>query len=195
MSEAHVIIRGRDRFMRYKKVIVLLSKLCCLLPQGIRNQLYEGCRNATGTLGLLVRYALLKSITNTCGDNVSVHPGVYIFNAPNISIGNNVSVHPMCYIDGAGGIEIGNDVSIAHNVTVMSSSHTYDIIDTPIKDQTVSLKRTVIKDNVWIGAKVTILYGCTIGNGSIIAANCVVTKDVLPNHVVAGVPARVMKVR
>jgi acetyltransferase-like isoleucine patch superfamily enzyme len=148
-----------------------------------------------GLKGLVLRYALLKTLAVKCGSNVSVHPGVYLLRPEKLSIGDNVSIHPMCYLDAAGGIEIGNDVSIAHAVTIMSTSHNYNKTDIPIKDQDVTPDATYISDNVWIGAKATILSGRRLNPGCVIAANCVVTKDVETNTIVGGVPNKVLKQR
>ena len=148
-----------------------------------------------GIIGIVLRYALLKSIAVNCGDNVAIYPGVYLLKPDKLIIGNNVSIHPMCYIDSTGGIVIGNDVSIAHGTTIMSSTHNYADVNVAIKDQGIKLLKTEIKDNVWIGAKSTILAGVVVESGSIIAANAVVTKNVPQNTVVGGVPARTIKLR
>ncbi|RIE04487.1 acyltransferase [Cohnella faecalis] len=137
----------------------------------------------------------MKTIAKSCGNNVACHTNVYFFNPENISIGNNVSIHPMCYIDASGGIEIGSDVSIAHGNTIMSATHAYENVYIPIADQGIVLKKVVIKDNVWLGAKATIVCGVTIHSGSIVGANSVITKDTLPNSIVGGVPAKVIKYR
>ena len=152
-------------------------------------------RSTKGYKGLVIRYALLKSLAKSCGDNVSIHPDVYLFSVSNLNLGDNVSIHPMCYIDASGEIDIGSDVSIAHAVTILSTSHTFAEHDVPIKDQTVEMKKTVIDNNVWIGAKATVLCGNMVSSGSVIAAGAVVTHDVPANTVVAGVPARVIKER
>lgn len=143
----------------------------------------------------MIRYALLKSIARKCGDNVSIHPDCYIFHLENIAFGNNVSIHPMCYIDGIGGITIGNDVSIAHGATILSSSHQYGDIHIPIKDQGMFYKETIIENNVWIGAKCSILYGTTVAEGSIVAANSLVNKSYQPFSIIGGVPAKTIKSR
>jgi acetyltransferase-like isoleucine patch superfamily enzyme len=148
-----------------------------------------------GNIGLVIRYILLKTVAKSCGDNVSIYPNVYLFSIQNLSIGTNVSIHPMCYLDAVGGIEIGNDVSIGHGATIMSSTHHYEERAIPIKDQPLELKLTCISDNVWIGAKATVLYGRNVGSGSIIAANCVVTQDIPRNVIVGGVPSRILKHR
>lgn len=101
----------------------------------------------------------------------------------------------MSYLDCTGELNIGNDVSIAHGTTIMTSSHNYSKDTIPIKDQGMSYKKVVIEDNVWIGAKVIILYGLLIKQGTIIAANSTVTKDVISNVIVAGSPAKILKYR
>jgi acetyltransferase-like isoleucine patch superfamily enzyme len=101
----------------------------------------------------------------------------------------------MCYIDATGGIDIGDNVSIAHGTTIMSTTHRYDDLKIPIKDQPVDVFPTLIENNVWIGAKATILAGNIIGTGSIIAANAVITMNVPSMVVVGGVPAKIIKKR
>jgi len=95
-------------------------------------------------------------------------------------------------------IEIGNNILIGENVTIRDSDN-HNIINTDSQiDRTFSEygKTTApikIGNHVWIGLNVTILKGVTIGDGAIVAAGAVVTKDVLPNTLVGGVPARVIK--
>lgn len=187
--------RGRDKFYKYKKYIILLSKFFGIMPLRIRLKIFEHFRMTKGIKGIVIRYALLKSITAHCGDNVSIQPGVYILNPEKISFGDNVSVHPMCYLDATGGIFIGNDVSLAHGVTVMSSQHNFEDAYKPIKDQGVTLQKTIINENVWIGAKATILAGKIVESGSIVGANTVITKNVDANSVVVGIPGRTIKKR
>ena len=78
---------------------------------------------------------------------------------------------------------------------MIPSNHNYARTDIPIYRQGETSKGIVIEDDVWIGARVTILDGVRVGGGSIIAAGAVVSKDVEPFSVVGGVPARVLKSR
>lgn len=188
-------MRGRDKFSKAKPILNLLSGFYALFPQSIRKKLLVHYRNTKGIRGLVIRFALLKTIAISCGDNVSIQPDCYLFFPERMEIGNNVSLHPMCYLDAVGGISIGNDVSIAHGTTVMSSSHMYNNYDIPIKDQEYVVEKTVIEDNVWVGAKVTILCGKHIGTGAVIGAGAVVTRDIAPNTVNAGVPAKAIRER
>lgn len=185
--------RGRDIFRKYKSILNFGTKCYKFFPKRIRIMLWNRISNKKGSIRIAQRYMLLKSLCVEVGDNVSIHDSVFFFNIENIKFGNNVSVHPMCYFQASGGIEIGNDVSIAHGVTLMTQNHSYEDTSNPIKDQPVISKPIVIEDNVWIAAKATILYGRRIGRNSVIAAGAVVTKDVPPNSVVAGVPARVIR--
>lgn len=85
-------------------------------------------------------------------------------------------------------ITIGNNVAISHDVTIMDSD-AHEIKD----DDYQKTKPIHIGNHVWIGTRATILKGVTIGDGSIIAAGSVVTKNVPSNTIVAGVPAKVIK--
>lgn len=187
--------RGRDTFKKYKRIMLLLSRIAGCLPLKIRKRLFDILRNKKGKSGIAIRYILLKSIAKYVGDNVSIREGVYMYNIENIEIGDNVSIHPMCYIEAAGGISIGNNVSIAHLVTIMSCTHIFNDKDIPIKDQDIRCEKTIIEDNVWIGAKATILYGVTVSEGSIVGANSLVNKNVPPFIVVGGIPAKQIKER
>lgn len=187
--------RGRDRLKRIEMFVNIMIYIFKLFPIGFREKMFIFVRGLQGNIGLLVRYVLLKTIAKECGNNVVCHSGVYIFRPGNLSIGDNVSIHPMCYLDAVGGIQIGNDVSIAHGATLMSSTHVYIDMDIPIRDQGVNIGMIKIDDNVWIGAKSTILCGLTINAGSIVGANSVVTKNISKNVIVGGVPAKIIKYR
>lgn len=187
--------RGREQFKKYRVLINFLVHCFSLLPRSVRLKLFEKARMIKGKGGLALRYILLKTVAKRVGDNVSIHPGVYLFHPENLSIGDHVSIHPMCYLEASGGLIIGSNVSIAHGATILTESHRYDSLDIPIKDQGLMFKETVIESDVWIGAKATILYGTTIGSGSIIAAGAVVTKNVPHMAIVGGIPAKVIKMR
>lgn len=187
--------RGREKFKKFEWILNILSELVCVFPVSFRKILLNFFRNMNGVIGLGIRYVLLKAIAKNIGINVGIHPGVYLLNPENLEIGNNVSIHPMCYIDSAGGVTIGNDVTIAHGTTILSTTHNYNSHSIPIKDQPINLKQTVIEDNTWIASKVTILYGVTIGRGSVIGASSVITKKVSPNSIVVGIPGKKIKSR
>lgn len=175
---------GRDKFSKFKSLINLFILFFRIFPIKFRNILFNANRNVNGIKGIAIRYILLKSINPNVGDNVSIHPGCYIFSLENLEIGQNVSIHPMCYIDATGGIKIGNDVSIAHGTTILSTSHSFDNKNVSIKYQEIFKKETTIDSNVRIGSKATILYGIKIGEGSIVGASSFINKNVPANTIV-----------
>ena len=78
---------------------------------------------------------------------------------------------------------------------IFSENHNFDKLDVPIKNQGVTKLKTVIGNDVWIGANVSIMAGVNIGDGCVIAAGAVVTKDIPAHSIVGGVPAKVIKNR
>ena len=186
---------GREKFAKYKPFIRMVGAFYNCFPKSFQMWLFSRIRGRKGLYGIVTRYALVHNLAKSCGDNVVIDDNVYIFNLQNISFGSNVSINPMCYIDGYGGITIGDNVSIAHGATIMSSSHNYQGMNVPIKYQGIERGEVCIEDNVWIGAKATILCGRHVATGCIIGANSVVTKDVPTNEIWGGVPAIKIKDR
>jgi acetyltransferase-like isoleucine patch superfamily enzyme len=92
-------------------------------------------------------------------------------------------------------LSIGDNVMIGPNVVIDTSRHNHDRVDIPMKAQGLSYAPVSIEDDVWIGANVVVTCGVTVGKGSIVGAGAVVTRDVPPNSVVAGVPAQVVRKR
>lgn len=187
--------RGRDTFNKFKPLINLLVSLHRLMPKFLRIKIFGFYQTTKGKKGLIMRYILLKTLAREVGDNVAIHPNVYLFNIENLSLGNNVSIHPMCYLEAKGNIIIKDDVSIAHSVTILSVNHIFKDLKIPIKEQGITMKETVINENVWVGAKASILEGVTIGSGAIVATGAVVNKNVNTNNIVGGVPAKTISIR
>lgn len=188
-------ISGRQRFERAKPVIHLLRRLVLCAPASLRSRLFRSLRTTNGTLGLLSRYVVLSTLARASGDNVGIHPGVYVLHPEGLTLGSNISVHPMSYLDATGGITIGSDVSIAHGATILSTTHTFSNREVPVKYQPIRNKSTTIEDDVWVGAKAIILSGVVIGRGAIVGAGAVVTSDIPPFTIAVGIPARVASVR
>lgn len=105
----------------------------------------------------------------------------------NVSIGRNVIVMPGCLMMSAGGITIEDGAMIAANVQLISNNH--DLYER----QVITCRHVHIGKNAWIGAGATILPGVTIGDNAVVGAASVVTRDVAPDTIVAGNPARVIK--
>ena len=122
------------------------------------------------------------------------------FNTENcISFGDNIEINDYVHIAAAEKIVIGNNVLIASKVFITDINHGIyngSNSDSPLtipNKRLLSTKPVIINDNVWIGEGVCILPGVIIGKGSIIGSLSVVTKDVPPYSIVAGIPAKVIK--
>lgn len=92
-----------------------------------------------------------------------------------------------------GPVTIGSHVNLAQGITVTALNHIFEDSDKRIDEQGVSTTPVTIEDDIWIGANAVILPGVTIGNHSVVAAGAVVTKNVPPHSLVAGVPAKIIK--
>ena len=92
-----------------------------------------------------------------------------------------------------GPVNIGNDVIFAQNVVLSGLNHSYEDISIPTRRQKVKTKTIIVKDEVWIGANAVVTAGVTIGKHSIVAAGCVVVKDVPSYSIVGGNPGRILK--
>ena len=116
---------------------------------------------------------------------------------PSIIIGDNVHIETDCHISAINSIEIGNNVLIASFVYISDHQHGnndyFDILTPPIERNLFSKGAIKIGNNVWIGEKVCILPGVTIGDGAIIGAGSTVTKDIPSYSIAVGNPARVIK--
>jgi len=133
----------------------------------------------------------------TIGDNTHIHPFCIMRTFGGIiHIGKNCSLNPYCIIYGGDkGVKIGNNVMIAAQTMIVAANHSFDRTDIPMKQQGNNSKGVVVEDNVWIGIGCKILDGVTIRTGAIIAAGAVVTKNVEPNTIVGGVPAKLIRKR
>jgi maltose O-acetyltransferase len=130
-----------------------------------------------------------------------IGPGSVIWGTPTITgddnlyckltIGRGCWVNVGCFFDLGAPITIGDQVAIGHQVVILTSSHE---VGTQVRRAAALYAKPVsIGAGAWLGARCTILPGVSIGAGSIVAAGAVVNRDVPPNAMVAGVPARVVK--
>ena len=114
----------------------------------------------------------------------------------NISVGRGCSISNNTSINGAtAGVHIGAHVMIAPGCCIVAFDHGSELNSIPMIHQPLVESPIVIKDDVWIAANCTIRRGVTIGEGAIIGANSVVTKDVEPYTIVGGVPAKLIRSR
>ena len=133
---------------------------------------------------------LLGQITGSeIDESVVVFTPLHINYGKHTKIGKNVFINFDCVFLDLGGITIEDDVFIAPKVSLLSEGH-----PTSSEDRHSLIPRAIhIKKNAWIGAGATILPGVTVGENAVIAAGAVVSKDVAPNTIVGGVPAKFIK--
>lgn len=131
--------------------------------------------------------ALIRELFPNMGENCNIQPPLQVNLGANVKIGSNVSIMYNLLCMSAGGITIEDGVLIAANCSLISNNHDFKI------REILTCKPVVIKKKAWIGAGSTILPGVTIGENAIVAAGSVVTKDVAPNTLVGGVPAKFIK--
>lgn len=112
-----------------------------------------------------------------------------------LCVGDNVGLGTHGFFGCAGGIEIGNNTILGNYVSLHSENHNYSDIHIPIRLQGVNRKGIKIGQDCWIGAKVTILDGTTLGDGCIVAAGAVVRGQIPPYSIIGGVPAKIIKMR
>ncbi len=140
-----------------------------------------------------IRAFLCKRLFRKFGIKVNIEPNVLFFNLSKSEIGDYSGIGMNSYV---GTIKIGNDVMIGEELFAISKNHEFKDISIPMRIQGFQEDRPIIiQDDVWIGSRVTLLPGITIGKGAIIGAGSVVTKDVESYSIVAGNPAKIIKRR
>jgi acetyltransferase-like isoleucine patch superfamily enzyme len=140
-------------------------------------------------LGHRMRRMLAPHIFARVGQNLKCWHFVEWSFGYNLSFGDNVVVHRYVLLDDRGGIEIGNNVSISDYANVYS--HTHDIDDI----HKVYTPPTKIGDGVRLTYHSTVLAGMKVGENALVGTNAVVTRDVPPNHIVVGIPAKTVRVK
>ena len=130
---------------------------------------------------------LMREIFPKMGENSRVVTPLTAVRPHMVKIGRNVVVMPGCLMMSAGGITIDDGAMIAANVQLISNNH--DLYERQI----ITCKPVHIGKNAWIGAGATILPGVTVGDNAVVGAASVVTKDVAPDTIVAGNPAKLIK--
>lgn len=131
----------------------------------------------------------------SCGPGLCVFPDTTVHYPANVSVGTEVFINRGVTITAPAPISIGDKVLIGPYTVINSGNHRFARVDRPIREQGHDLAPIHIQDDVWIGAQATVLAGTTVGHGAVVAAGAVVTRDVAPHSVVAGVPARLVSRR
>lgn len=176
----YMLSLGKHYLLSFKIIRILYKVLfyfCCYLMNSVFN--YIPC--------WFIRRLFLKFMGVSVGDNTTINMSQYILNPKNLKIGEGTHINRGCLLDARGGCYIGDNVSISYRVSLMTGSH-----DCNSKVFSGVYLPICIDDYVWIGAGAIVLQGVKIGKGSVVAAGAVVTKDIEPYSIVAGVPAKVI---
>ena len=138
-----------------------------------------------------IRAALLRSYGAQIGKSCFIRGGLKIQESFNLHLGDSVFVNAECCFDCSAPITVGDRVQFAYQVTLVTGGHKIGEHDSRAGEH--DPKPIEIGEGAWIGARAMILPGVKIGAGAVVAAGAIVTKDVAPDTVVAGVPASVIR--
>ena len=163
-------------------------------------ELYERVQRAVGLTERLnripyddreaIRRAWIELTGTAVDETFHLIPPIYSDQGLNIRVGRNVFINQACILNDIGGIEIGDDVMIGPRVSLLTAGHPLDPIR---RRRQIVAAPIVIEPNVWLGAGATVLQGVTVGADAVVAAGAVVTRDVPPGTLVAGVPGQVLR--
>lgn len=192
-----VVEHRENVWAKAKPVLNIMFGFTQMISIRMAKRILEKKRFKTGWINMAWRYVLLKRIGTTfVGDGYRIiQPNVCIYDADKLTLGERITINDNSYLECSGIVEIGSDVMIGHGVSILSNAHAFSDLETPMNRQGETFGKITIGNNVWIGAKVTILDGVTIGEGAIIGAHSLVNKDVKPFEVVGGTPIHHIRTR
>lgn len=147
--------------------------------------------NATSVRQPELRRELLEQLLGSVGEDVEIRPPFQVDYGSNITIGRGSFLNFNVTALDVASITIGEDVLIGPNVQLLTPTH--PVAPGPRRAKWEAAKPIVLEDNVWLGGGAVIFPGVTVGKNSVVGAGAVVTKDVPPNVVVGGNPARVLR--
>jgi acetyltransferase-like isoleucine patch superfamily enzyme len=215
--QAHSI----PRYFFEQFVLSVCSRIPTIVGIGLRALAYRAIMQMDGLAAIESGVRLRFASNIHLGRQVYLDEGVYIHACPNgVSIGDKTlvmhgsvlhvynfrgmphsSIHIGCnsligeynVIRGQGGVTIGDRVYTSPMVQLIAVNHIFDDPTRPFVDQGITAAGITIEDDVWIGSHAVILDGVRVGQGAVVAAGAVVSKDVPPHVVVGGVPAKIIK--
>lgn len=171
-----------------------MTLLCLILYYAILKHLPSSAgSNPVKRLIRKLRSSVAVRCMGECGSNVNIEKNADFGSGANITIGKKSGIGINCKVRGP--LTIGENVMMGPDCVILTSTHNFERTDIPMIEQGGAVKKVTIGDDVWIGTRAIILPGVTIGNGVIIGAGAVVTKDVPDYAIVGGVPARVIRMR
>jgi len=176
---------------RYARLVVRLARRRWLSPAGRRLELdglaFIGPR-VTLQIGRRARLELGRWSWVGHGTKIRAHEGV-------VSIGAKTVLGQECTISAFQRVSIGRECVIADRVMLIDFDHAVVDVERPIREQGIYKRDVRVGHNVWIGYGACILRGVTVGDNAIVGARAVVTRNVPDNAVVAGAPARIVRMR
>ncbi|MBL0225454.1 MAG: acyltransferase [Geobacteraceae bacterium] len=141
-----------------------------------------------------IRSFVCQFFIEKSGSNLNIEKGATFGRGNGIFIGNNSGIGVNCHLYGS--VSIGDNVMMGPEVLFFAKNHKFDRVDTPMNLQGFAeVEQIVVGNDVWIGTRAIILPGVIIGDGAVIGAASVVTKDVPPYTIVGGNPAKVLRLR
>jgi len=200
---AHSIAEGTPVAFRSDEIASRLAKLRVRFGRAIREEFDVPVRatlvravsaglphfsfNRVRTVALRVAGLRIGNRSRIMGSIEITGPGGVAL----VSIGNHSFITSPLYVDAGARVTVGNRVHLGHDVMLLTMSH--EVGSSEERCGPLTAAPISIGDGVWIGSRVTILPGVSVGKGAVIAAGAVVTRDVPPDTMVAGVPAGVVK--
>lgn len=208
---------GRS-YLFQQLLFIAIGWVPTLVGIGLRGILYRFILNMKGWAAIEARVRLRFAEFITLNHGVYLDEGVYLHACPNgieigpnslvmhgavlhvynfrdlphagIKIGRDCLIGEYSVIRGQGGVEIGDRVYTSPFTQIIAVNHIFDDPTRSFVEQGITAEGIVIEDDVWLGASAIVTDGVRIGSGAVVAAGAVVTRDVEPHTVVAGVPAR-----
>jgi len=138
-----------------------------------------------------VRYWLARM---TVGERVRIKEGLRVEKPHKVTIGNDVRINTDCILQAHGGIEIGDFTMVAARVTIVTANHDLACRGVEAFDTLVEAPVRIGR-HCWLGTGVIVLPGVTIGDGTVVGAGSVVTRDLPPGMICVGTPARPVRKR
>ncbi len=180
-------IKGQNISLKTAFALILYYSLARYLPRSTNHIFGKPSKN--------FRYILVKRIFKSCGTDVNVERGAFFGWGVDVEIGDHSGIGLNAVVPN--NVIIGNYVMMGPNCYMISQNHAFDRLDMPMMLQgyTTSYNRIIIEDDVWIGRNVTMTPGRHIQKGSIIGAQCMLTKDFPEYSVIGGNPSRLLKSR
>ncbi|RPI87625.1 MAG: sugar O-acetyltransferase [Chloroflexi bacterium] len=180
---------------KYQFIVTLLKtnpgELFDVLGSALTTFEYRFIKRCIGKNTIIRQKTVIRNYANVkIGEGSILQDYVYIRAGVqgSIVLGKGCMVNSFCRIFGHGGIEIGNYAQLGPGVTITTTDHDYNQ-----SNRSETFKKVTIGSRAWIGANATILPGVTIGENTVVGAGSIVSKDLPPNVVAVGAPARVIK--